>query len=231
MQWPKDQIFYLKKIKDYAKQEGSQTLAASSKGTGDEGTMSGIANLAFSEISDNLFKAPSPLPPVRGPPKQASPLPLDNNVAPMTPVRAPQQDIPSTPNLDARRISSPCGSPGLEVDKPAAAAVMNDPEYVKNVSSLMQAINRAHVEWARKQNELNLCLTRSKNDSKTRDSQLEKMLAQQIEKGDAENLKLRSVEEKFVLGRLITQSEQTDVKDTIVKIGEAAKNGKKLKLI
>ena len=146
-------------------------------------------------------------------------------VGPDTPKAAPIL-APSTPmnvnSADSHVPASPMGSP--------ESKLVQDTEYIKTISTLIQHINKAHVEWARRSNEFQLTLTKSKNNQNTKDSTLEHMLVKLVKAGEEENMKLRAVEEKFVLSQLITQDEQIQSKQTMAKIVKTIKDGQKLKL-
>ena len=238
MTWPENQLFLLKTVTAFSGTEGSQTLTGTTSAQGDMQSLDDIASTGMQMLSSSshlpvadMGRSPVPLP---GLASHVPQTPINQNThGPTTPTflnqqpQTPKDNLPS-PSPSPPRTSSTPAETQIQADKDMDK-IIHDPEYMKSTSALIQTINKAHVEWARKQNELQLCLTRSKNNKNTQGSELERQLEAVISNGDAENQKLGIVEEKFVLNKVITQEEQAEVKTTIARIGKASKNGAKVK--
>ena len=117
-------------------------------------------------------------------------------------------------------------SPGPELNK-----LVQDTEYIKTMTTLVQHINKAHSEWGKKNNEFNLVLTKSKANINTRGSHLEGLLQKLVSEVQTEDDKLRKVEVKFVLNQLITHDEQIACKTIMATIVKKIKDGQKIKAL
>ena len=240
VEWPEDQLFTFGRVEAFSKSEGAQKLSGSSNA---EGSMDSLENLATMMPGLSLSSSDG-LPPITNTSWPASPLPIQSfaDSQPITPTQPPSPatplgHVPQTP-IPNHAIASPSPSPPRQheqsqqttvADSKKESNLVRDPDYVKGVAALIQIINKTHVEWAKKSNELNLTLTRTRANKNTAGSELEKKLANEVKNGDTANQQLRVVEEKYVLQKVITQAEQSEVKNVIARIGKASKNGSKIK--
>lgn len=230
VKWPKDQLYHMEVTKEFAKNENVESVGVRREGECDPDTLNNFVALA-----NQTLAAEQRLPPGEpSVPITSASVSSPQNRLPMTPVQTPEmtpgsgypagREIPTTPISASAspHMASPMGSP--------QASIVNDPEYVKSVTTLIQNINTCHVQWARKSNEYTLILTKSKSNPNTKDSPLETALARLLKEADEQNVALRTVEEKFVLNQLITPDEQIRSKQVIANIVKKIKDAQKIKV-
>ena len=176
-------------------------------------------------LPSTMITSPSPSP---------SPSRDQNDEAPRTPLQCPRQ-LPSTPRYDMPSQTMKTASqtvPDSAVAKTKKEENMfRNPDYQKAIGALMQNICKAHSEWGKSSHLLELAVHRSSQHSDTCGTPIEKHSHEQLSIGKQLGDELRKIEKKYVTNNIITQSEQTQCRETIAGMVAAAKKGKEARLL
>ena len=146
-----------------------------------------------------------------------------------TPGRASHDRVPSSPTPSSHRLpSTPNKAPSCLASK--QEPLINDPQYQKTATALIQGINKTYAEWSKRKREFQLAITKSKTNSLSAGSAVEQRLEDTMAKGDIEYGKLRAIDEKYVLNEVITQEEQLMSANAMHELVKLSKSGLKIKL-